>query len=116
MLEIYLHFYFTLFVHDAVKTVVSWNIITYYLFPVFSVSYDPSEIILLCYFGAHFYENSYFCILWWIDSLKEHNLFKIFYCNIINYFYVTFDQFDAFLLNKSINFLQKIILTPDFEQ
>ncbi len=62
------------------------------------------------------YENSSFCILWWIDSLKEHNLFKIFYCNIINYFYVTFDQFDAFLLNKSINFLQKIILTPDFEQ
>ncbi len=31
---------------------------------------------------------------------------------IINVSTVTFDEFHAFLLNKSINFLKKIFLTP----
>ncbi len=47
----------------------------------------------------------YCCICLWIESAKEHNLFKIF-CNIIN---AIFHSFNAFLLNKNINFI-KIIL------
>ncbi len=33
------------------------------------------------------------------------------FCNIINVFTVTFDQFNASLLNKSFNFFTKINLT-----
>ncbi len=41
--------------------------------------------------------------------LKEQQLFEIeSFCNIINVFTVTFEQFNAFLLNKSINFFKKI--------
>ncbi len=38
------------------------------------------------------------------------------FCNIINVFTVTFEQFNASLLNNSINFLfkKKIFLTPTF--
>ncbi len=40
-------------------------------------------------------------------SLKEQQLFKIeIFYKIINVF-VTFDKFNAYLLNKSINFFQK---------
>ncbi len=52
-----------------------------------------------------------FGILWWTESSKEQHLFETeIFCNITNVFIVTFDQFNAFLLNKSINFL----LTPNF--
>ncbi len=44
----------------------------------------------------------------WIESSKEQHLFKIsILYNIINVFTVTFDQFKAFLLNKSINIFWK---------
>ncbi len=42
----------------------------------------------------------YFGVFWWIESLKNQNLFEI-KINI-NVFFVTFDQFYASLLNKSI--------------
>ncbi len=53
-------------------------------------------------------------IFWWINSWteSEHDLFEIdFFCNIIKVDQC-FDQFNALLLNKSINFLKK--LTPVF--
>ncbi len=67
----------------------------------FSVSYDPSEIPLICYFAAQetfifvinvengifFKLIQYFKILWWIEGSKEQHFFDIFR-NI-----VTFDQF-----------------------
>ncbi len=47
-----------------------------------------------------------FRVLWWIESSKEQYLFKIdIFCNIINTFTITFDQFNAFLLNISLHFI-----------
>jgi len=48
-------------------------------------------------------------------KFKERDLFEIeIFCNIIHIFTVTFDQFNASLLNKSINFFKKkIILTSN---
>ncbi len=49
----------------------------------------------------------YFRILWWIESSIEQHLFEIeIFPNIINVFTVTFDQFNASLLNKSITYIQ----------
>ncbi len=54
------------------------------------------------------------CILFfkihrWIESSKEQHLFETeIFCNIINVLTVTFDQFNASLMNKSINFFLKI--------
>jgi len=44
---------------------------------------------------------------------KGQHLFEIF-CNIINVFTVTFDQFNASLPNKSIYLFRKILLTQNF--
>ncbi len=55
--------------------------------PQFSVSHDPTEIILICWFGAQ-------------------EMFLI----IIN---ATFDKLNASLLNKSINYFKKVSLTPN---
>ncbi len=42
-------------------------------------------------------------------------ILNITFCNIILFFTVTFDQYHASLLKKSINFLKKkILLTPNF--
>ncbi len=79
-----------------------------------SVSHDPSEIILICWFAAQEtfliinVENScaasyfsqwklwnilIFKIPWLIESLKEQHLFETeIFCNIINVFTVTFNQ------------------------
>ncbi len=47
-------------------------------------------------------------ILWWIENSKEQHLFETeILCNIINVFTVTFDQFNAALLNKSVYLFQK---------
>ncbi len=52
----------------------------------------------------------FFRIHRWIESSKEQHFFKIeIFCYIINVFTVTFDQFNASLINKSINFF---LLTP----
>ncbi len=53
-------------------------------------------------------EYNFFRFLWWIDRSEEQHLSEIeIFCNIINVFIVTFDQFKASLLNKSINFYNK---------
>ncbi len=50
-----------------------------------------------------------------IESSKEQHLFETeIFCNIIIVFTVTFDKFNIFLLNKSINFLQKKSYRPPF--
>ncbi len=79
-----------------------------------SVSHDPSEIIIIYWFNA---ENSCaaqrFCgnrDSFFLDT-DEYNVQKNIFCNIINVFTVTFDQFNVSLLNKSINFLT--LLTPN---
>jgi len=47
----------------------------------------------------HFQQHYYL-----MNNLKQHNLFEIeIIRNIINVFTVTFDQFNASLLNKSIS-------------
>ncbi len=52
------------------------------------------------------------CILFfrihrWIESSKEQHLYETeIFCNIMNFFTFTFDQFNASLMNKSINFFQ----------
>ncbi len=41
------------------------------------------------------------------ESLKKQHLFEIdIFCNVINVSTVTFDHFNASLINKSINFIQ----------
>ncbi len=56
----------------------------------------------------------FFWNLWWIESSKEQHLFEIkIFCNIINIFTGTFDQFNASLLNKTINFIQDQQWHPD---
>ncbi len=95
-----------------------------------SMSHDPSEVILRCWFAETFLviidvkNGSYSLhnflkpcyifsrIFWWIESSKEQHFFKIeLFCKIINVFSVTFHQFNVSLLNKSINFLKKKNLT-----
>ncbi len=83
-----------------------------------SVSRDPSEIILIFWFAVQetllsmlktavllniFVETQiFFKILWWIEISKDQHCFVIrIFCNIIIVFNVTFDQFNASLLNKS---------------
>ncbi len=49
----------------------------------------------------------FFRIHRWIESSKEQHLFEIeIFCYIINVSTVTFDQFNASLMNKSNNFLK----------
>ncbi len=48
-------------------------------------------------------------------SLKEQQLFKIDVFYKIIKVVVTFDQFNAYLLNKSIYFFKKIILTKTLD-
>ncbi len=52
----------------------------------------------------------------WIESSKEQHLFETeIFCNIINVFTVTFDQFNASLMNKSINLFFKYYWPKTFE-
>ncbi len=53
----------------------------------FSVSHDPSEIILICWFGAQ-------------------EMFLIIISD-------TFDTFKVSLLSKNINYFKKVLLTPN---
>ncbi len=74
-------------------------------------SHDPSEIILIFWFAAQIFiiimlktAVELFKFLWWIEHSEEQHLSEIeIICNIINVFIITFDQFKASLLNKSIN-------------
>ncbi len=86
-----------------------------------SVSHDPSEIILIYWFGPQETfliiinaENCLYCLIFlWkqTESPKQH-LFTIeIFCNLINVFTVTFDQFNASLLNKGYNLTTKKNLT-----
>ncbi len=81
-----------------------------------SVSHDPSEIILICWFAAqetfliiNNAENS--CAASYSCGNRDTIYFSKFkrtaFCNIINDFTVTYDQFNASLINKSINFFEK---------
>ncbi len=47
---------------------------------------------------------------YWIETKKQHLFEMEFFYNIINVCIVTFDQFNTSLLNKSVNFFQKIFL------
>ncbi len=73
-----------------------------------SVSHDPSQIILICRFTA---QQTFIIInvaFWWIESSKGHLFETEIFCNITNVFLVTFHQFNASLLNKSINFFNNV--------
>ncbi len=52
-----------------------------------------------------------------IEGLKEEHSFEMeIFCNIINVFTGTFDQFNAFLLNKTVNYFEKknmLIIKPE---
>ncbi len=67
-----------------------------------------SKTIYIYIYIYNYIENSwviFFRFLWWIESSEEQHLCEIeIFCNIINVFIITFDQFKASLLNKSINF------------
>ncbi len=41
-------------------------------------------------------------IIWWVESLKEHNLFEIDSFNNVKVFTVTYVQYNVSLLNKSL--------------
>ncbi len=63
-----------------------------------SVSSHPYLLLLLCWsiICSGFFDE---------QSSEEQHLSEIeIFCNIINVFIITFDQFEASLLNKSINF------------
>ncbi len=79
-----------------------------------AVSHDPSEITLICWFGAQetlfiSVENTYVFVETIIfpgcfDEKKvQKNSIYVIFCNIINVFTVTFDHFNSLLLNKNIN-------------
>ncbi len=63
----------------------------------FSVSHDPSEIILICWFAA----QETFLII--INVVVVLITIFVEICKIINIFTVTFDQFNASLLHKACN-------------
>ncbi len=48
-----------------------------------------------------------------LQYFGNSSLTKTILCNIINVFRVTFDQFNAYLLNKSITFFKKELI-PTF--
>ncbi len=53
--------------------------------------------------------KQFFKIIWWIENSKEQNLFETeIFCNNAKIFTVTFDQFNAFLLNKSSSFFKNV--------
>ncbi len=74
------------------------------------MSHDPSEIILICWFGAQetfliiINVDKFFVDLWHIfqvslmnRKLKKQHLFEIWiFCNIINIFNVTLDHLNAY--------------------
>ncbi len=75
----------------SIITPVTWSFINH------------SNILICCSKNINYYvENSrvdfFFWFLWWIESSEEQHLYNI------NVFIITFDQFKASLLNKSINF------------
>ncbi len=46
-----------------------------------------------------------------MNSSKEQHLFELkIFCNIINVFTITFDQFNASLLNQSVNSVKGLIV------
>ncbi len=48
-------------------------------------------------------------------KFKDEFIWNIFFCNSVNTFTVTFEQFNAPLQNKIINFFQKkILLAPNY--
>ncbi len=50
-------------------------------------------------------EYIFFRFFWWIKSSEKQHLSEIeIFCNIINVFIITFDQYNASLINKTINF------------
>ncbi len=70
-----------------------------------SVSHDPSEIILMLICCSKTLMSMLKKNIW--DSLNR-NLYEVeIVSNSINVFTATFDQFNASLLNKSINFFPK---------
>ncbi len=65
----------------------------------------------------------FFMIFWWIKSSKEQHSFEIEnICNIMIFFTVTLDQFNASLkikiliYFKSINQSNQLLRTPSFKQ
>ncbi len=90
----------------------------------FSVSHDPSEITLICWFAAqelfiplssvlktvvllNIFRGNHFCrIIRWVDSKDQHLfvIYKWLYCHLINWMHP---------FNKSINFF-KNLLTLNF--
>ncbi len=86
--------------------------------PVFSVTWS-SEIILIYWLAAQETfliiinaENS--CAAQYFCGNRDIFYFSGYFCNIINVFTVTFDQFNASLINKSINFLKKVFWTQTY--
>ncbi len=70
-----------------------------------SVSHDPSEIILIWWFAA---QETFPIIIILLLFLKQLCcLIYVIFCDIINVFTFTFDQLNAFLLDKSSNAFQK---------
>ncbi len=92
-----------------------------------SVSHDPSEINIMYWFAAQEtfliivnVENRCAAQYFFQDSLMKTKIRTAFIWNgifcSISVFTVTFDWFDASLLNYSITLRRNILLTPNFEQ
>ncbi len=58
-------------------------------------------LLNICAETGHFFSPG------WIENSKEQHLFEI-----LSDFTVTFDQFNAFLINKSINFFKNNLINP----
>ncbi len=83
-----------------------------------SVSHDPSEIILICCFGAMFKNFKKITKKSLMNTKRTIYLKQFFYIVIV--FTVNSDQINAYLLNKSIKtcyiyFSLKILKTSNFE-
>ncbi len=92
---------FSIVIH--LNVIYSWDGKAYFSASLLqsSVSHDPSEIILICQIIA---AQETFVLM--KRKFKEHNLYEIdLFCNIN--IAITFDQFNASLLNKSIHLFQR---------
>lgn len=58
------------------------------------------------------FQHYYFSLQRHID-IVQHLIEIKFFCNTISVFTATFDQFNTPVLKKSINFLQKILRSPN---
>ncbi len=80
-----------------------------FVFDQINATHKLSTVVLL---NISVETDAFSCSLWLIESIKAQYVFEIWiFSNIVNVFTVISDHFNASMLDKSINFFSKILLS-----